>query len=204
MLQKTTISSVFAIFCLEPTRPHYLKELSRRTQIAHTSVATALSALVRSKLIARTLERRGSRSFPFYTAIHEEPFLREKRGYNIARLYETGLVASVVEKAFPSCIVLFGSYDRGEDIEGSDIDLFLEGTVTPADLLSYEKALGRKISVLVRKSFAELPATLKNNIVNGTVLAGYLEAFHDAQDTTRSRTRTSVARDGARDARTAR
>ena len=72
--------------------------------------------------------------------------------------------------------MLFGSFQRGEDVEDSDIDLFVEACKMDLDLNSYEKKLNRKIQIHFRKCFGKLPEELKNNIINGIVLYGYLEA----------------------------
>ena len=81
----------------------------------------------------------------------------------------------------PKAIVLFGSYRKGEDISGSDIDIAIEKddvkeytTVRLNELLNLEKRLDRKIQVHLfnRKS---VDVNLFNNIANGIVLSGFLE-----------------------------
>ena len=40
MLQKNSIYKTLEIFFLEPTKEHYLIEISRKANIAHTSIKT--------------------------------------------------------------------------------------------------------------------------------------------------------------------
>ena len=77
----------------------------------------------------------------------------------------------------PKSIVLFGSYQKGEDSENSDIDLFVECDKEELDVKIFEKKLGRKIELHFKKDFTLYPKELKNNIINGIVLSGFLEGY---------------------------
>jgi len=106
-------------------------------------------------------------------------FLIEKRLYNIKKLYDCGLVDFLVmEHANPTMIV-FGSYAKGEDIESSDIDIYLQ---TPAkkslNLGKFEKLLERKIQIFNYNGIKSVEnKELANSIINGIVLNGFLEVF---------------------------
>ena len=72
-------------------------------------------------------------------------------------------------------IILFGSYLRGEDLEDSDIDLFVQSK-EKVDLGRFEKKLGRKIQIFGYKDISAIKnKELANNIVNGYVLNGFIE-----------------------------
>ena len=77
----------------------------------------------------------------------------------------------------PKTIVLFGSYRRGEDVEESDIDIFLECKKENVNVERFEKKLGRKIQLHFQENFNAYPKELKNNIINGIVLSGFLEGY---------------------------
>lgn len=178
MLQKSTTQKVLEIFFREPTKAHYLKEISRKTDTAHTSIAPILERLTKLNLIKKHIEKRGTRDFPVYLADLQQPthkFL--KRIYNIHSVMESGLAEKIIIKTSPGCIFLFGSCSRGEDTEESDIDIFIEAEKTDIDLRQYEKILGRRIQLLFNEDFSKLPKELKNNIINGVKLHGFLEAF---------------------------
>lgn len=166
------------MFFVEPTKQHSLADISRKAQLAHTSVKRNLVKLVKSGLIEEQKEQKGSRKFPVYkAAINNNAFRQHKRIHNITSLLESGLVAFIEEKLSPKAIVLFGSYQRGEDIESSDIDLFVECKKEELDVKRFEKQLGRKIEPHFNYKFTTYPKELKNNIINGIVLGGYLEGY---------------------------
>jgi predicted nucleotidyltransferase len=76
-------------------------------------------------------------------------------------------------------IVLFGSYARGEDIENSDIDVYIQ-TPSKKEITEekFEKVLKRKIQIFHYKSLREISNPhLRNNIINGVILNGFLEVF---------------------------
>ena len=77
----------------------------------------------------------------------------------------------------PDAIILFGSAAKGEDLKESDIDLFVLAEEKKLDLQKYEKLLGRKINILAEESFSKLSKELRNNIINGIILYGYLKVF---------------------------
>ncbi len=180
MLQKCSILRVANVFFSEPTKNHYLIEISRKAGIAHTSVKKYLDQLQESSIIIRNIEKRASRKFPLYKAnINEKAYKQYKSMANLYSIKESGLIDFLADRLMPKSIILFGSYNNGEDIENSDIDLFVECTGQDLNLSKYEKILNRKIQLHFRKHFRELPEELKNSIINGTVLYGYLEAFSD-------------------------
>lgn len=105
--------------------------------------------------------------------------LLEKQLFNIRQLSASGLVDYLVEELSNPTIVVFGSYAKAEDVENSDIDLYLE---TPSkkkiNLKKYENILQRKIQLFIYKNIHELEnKELANNIINGMVLHGFMEVF---------------------------
>lgn len=116
----------------------------------------------------------------FYTADKtNKNFLLEKKLYNIKSLYTTGLIEFVKRELSNPVIIVFGSYSKGEDIENSDIDLYIE---TPSnkeiDLKDFEKKLSREIQLFRHKKIEEIKNNnLKNNIINGVILNKYIEVF---------------------------
>jgi predicted nucleotidyltransferase len=108
-----------------------------------------------------------------------QQFLLEKKLFNIMQLFSSGLIAFLVERLSNPTIVVFGSYSRGEDIEKSDIDFYIE---TPSkkkiNLNKFEKALQRKIQFFIYNNIQNVEnKELANNIVNGITLNGFVEVF---------------------------
>jgi len=176
MLQKCSILKVAEIFFNEPTKEHYLIEISKKIRLAHTSVKKHLSALKSLSIIKETIEKKGKRAYPLYKAdIESKTYKLYKKIYALAQIKE--LTEFLKDKFMPKCIVLFGSYANSEDIEDSDIDIFLECEKEEINLSKFEKHLNRKIQLHFKGHFNDYPKELKNNIINGIVLEGYLEAI---------------------------
>lgn len=185
MLHNCSLQKTAEVFFKEPTRKHYLMEISRKINLAHTAVKANLVKLKELKIIKESIEQRGSRTFPLYQAnIENKNYIENKISYNIE---STRFLATFLnDKLTPKSIVLFGSYSRGEDIESSDIDIFIEQEQTKVHLSEFEKILNRKIELHFQKSFDSYPEDLKNNIANGIVLKGFLEVYSDSQSKTRN------------------
>ena len=90
------------------------------------------------------------------------------------RIKESGLLDYLDKECVPEVIILFGSASRGEDIKGSDIDLYLQCMEKKLDLNKFEKKLKRKINLFFGKNFDRLSEELKKNIINGGKIKGYL------------------------------
>lgn len=178
MLQKSSMYTTLEPFLKEPTKEHYLIDISREIKLAHTSVNNNLKKLVSLDLIKKRIERKGSRKFPVYFVNRDnKQFILLKKFYNLDSLYDTGLIDFLEEKITPRCVVLFGSYSRGEDTETSDIDLFIESKTKDLDIVQFERKLKRKIELHFNENFKTYPKELKNNILNGIILSGFLEGY---------------------------
>ena len=176
MLQECSVVRVANVFFNEPTKPHYLMEIAQKAGIAHTSVKKYLNQMKETGIIKETAEKKGKRKFPIYTANTEnKEYKKFKRAINLIKI--ENVTNFLKSKLMPKTIVLFGSYARGEDVEESDIDIFIECKKTELDLSKFEKQLSRKIELHFKEKFNDYPAELKNNIISGIVLSGYLEAF---------------------------
>ena len=74
---------------------------------------------------------------------------------------------------------LFGYSKKDIKVDVGKGFVEVEAKKKDMDLSSYEKysEFNRKIQIHFSEKFKELPKELKNNIVNGVVLKGYLEAY---------------------------
>lgn len=153
-----------------------LRELSREANLAPASVKRYLKELEAEGLIKETKQR--VQGFPLYSANWEdERFLFYKKINNLVALAESGVISLINDECLPNAIVLFGSAAKGEDVKGSDIDLFVQSTPKKIGLDKFEKKLGRHISLLFAGNLNELSEELRNNIINGVKLKGYLKVF---------------------------
>lgn len=177
MLQKCSISKTIEIFFISPTKEHYLMDISKQAKLAHTSIKKNLETLKKEDLITESIDKKGERDFPLYKANLNSTFKKYKIIYNLNSMFESKLIEFIEKTLTPKSIVLFGSYSRGEDTEDSDIDLFVECKQEKIELKEFEKKLNRKIEIHFNENFKEYPKELKNNIINGMVLNGFLEGY---------------------------
>ena len=178
MLQKSSIMMTAEIFFVNPTKKNYLMEISRKIGLAHTSVKKNLDELVKLGIVVEFVEKKGRRKFPLYKANTDNGLFKEyKMIYNLSSLLESGVIEFIDEKLMPKSIVVFGSYQRGDDTEKSDIDIFVECKEEEINLSKFEKKLDRKIQLHFKENFILYPKELKNNIINGIVVGGFLEGY---------------------------
>ena len=178
MLQKSSIMMTAEIFFVNPTKKNYLMEISRKIGLAHTSVKKNLDELVKLGIVVEFVEKKGRRKFPLYKANTDNGLFKEyKMIYNLSSLLESGVIRFIEEKLMPKSIILFGSYQRGEDAENSDIDIFVECKEKKLNLDKFERKLNRNIQLHFKENFNLYPKELKNNIINGIVVGGFLEGY---------------------------
>ncbi len=179
MLQKYNLWKVLKVFFDDPLPKgagFQLREISRITNLAPPSVKNYLGELALEKLIIK--EKHRIHKYPVYWANREnERFRFLKKMDMLLAIEDSGLAAYLNGECMPNAIVLFGSASRGEDLKESDLDLFLLCGETKLNLGKYEKILKRKINVFFCRDFKSLSDELKNNVLNGVVLSGYLKVF---------------------------
>ena len=168
MEQKCSYLKVLEVFFIEPTTVHFIKEISRKIKLAPTSTRNYIKDLLSKNLIAK----KKAKPFDGFIANREnEDFIFYKRVYNLYSLKE--LTAFLVSTLWPKLIVVFGSYARGEDVEGSDIDILMISKVRKKiNLEKFEKKLKRKINLLIIDKLEKLDKNIIKKIYNGTVLYG--------------------------------
>ncbi|MBW2988795.1 nucleotidyltransferase domain-containing protein [Candidatus Woesearchaeota archaeon] len=177
MLKKSNIYRVLEVFFDDPLPEgigFQLREISRNIGLAPKSVKSYLKMLENEGLIAKKKHR--IHNYPVYYANRDGDYFRFLKRLNIiTRIKESGLLGHISEKCMPETIILFGSASRGEDIKGSDIDLYIQCERKVMDLNRYERKLKREINPFFEKNFDRLSEELKNNILNGDRLKGYLK-----------------------------
>ncbi len=181
MIQNYSTWRVLRVFFDDPapSEGFTIRWISKQIGLAPTSVKLHLDRLSREEKHGYPLvTRSGGRSYPlFWPNRASELFRFYKKVDMIFRLEESGLLEFISEEFSPDAVVLFGSAARGEDVKESDVDIFLSSGEKRLDFRKYEKVLKRKISLHFSPSLGRLPKELRNNIINGIVLRGYLRVF---------------------------
>ena len=177
MLKKDNIIKVLEVFFDNPLTEgigFQLREISREIKLAPKSVKLYLQELERVNLIVKRKHR--LHNYPVYYANRDNNYFKFLKKLNMMRrIKESGLLDYLADKCMPDAIVLFGSASRGEDIKDSDIDLFLQCKEKEMDLTKFEKQLKRKINLFFEENFNKLSGELKQNIINGDKLKGFLK-----------------------------
>jgi len=168
MLQKCGYNRVLEVFFKEPTKVHFIREISRRINLATTSVKKYIEELSNENLVIQ----KESGPFKGYVANREnEKFLFYKQIYNLYSLYE--LKMKIIQEIGPRAIILFGSYQRGEDIEQSDIDVAVLTKVTKEiNVKKFEDYLKRGIHITYIQDINKIEKNLQGNLKNGWVIYG--------------------------------
>lgn len=173
MLQYYNTYKILQLFFDYPTKSFQLREISRVIKIGLPSVRNHIKKLEKLGFVKK---KRGA-IYEAYIADRNEKFFAYRRNDTLMRLYESKLVEHLVNRFSPNTIVLFGSCSRGEDVETSDIDLFIQAKEADTDLRRFENELKRKISLLFETNLKNIPNELMNNIINGVVIYGYLNVL---------------------------
>ena len=169
---KTTIKEYFFVY---PSVKLRVREIERTLNLPLPSVIRYCKELEQEGI----LEINKIGSVTYYTSSRNEEYFLEKKIYNLKQLYNSGLVQFLKIELSNQAIVIFGSYAKGEDLENSDIDLYIE---TPSkkqvNLDKFKKILKREIQLFQNKSLKDLANPhLANNVINGITLNSYIEVF---------------------------
>ncbi len=176
MKTKSIKEQLTKYFFLHPTVKLRVRQIEREVNMPLPSVIRYTHELNNEGILKST----EIANIIVYSADRASPqFLMKKKMYNLQCLYDSGLINFLKEELNNPLIIVFGSYSRGEDIETSDIDLYIEYSAEKKlNLKQYETALQRKIQTFFYKNIHSLHnKELANNIVNGIVLNGYLGVF---------------------------
>ncbi len=172
MEQKCSLWKVFQVFADEPMKIHYIKEIAKKIGLAPTSVKIHVQQLLSRHLISR---KKGERFIGLIANRDNRDFLFYKSIANLINLKSSGMLDYLIETMYPQSLIVYGSYLKGEDIENSDIDIFiLSKTRIALNTKQFEKYLKRSVHIILESDMKKLPVELKTNIVNGLVLYGYL------------------------------
>ncbi len=143
-----TKRKILAIFFLNPDRQYYFSEVARLTETRQGVVQRELNTLTAAGILEA--EQRGRQRF--YSVNRKNPIFQDLR--NI--VFKTfGVINQVKEALVPLAkkiriAFVYGSFARGEEASGSDLDIFIIGRARLDEIVStlsnVEKAIGREIN----------------------------------------------------------
>jgi len=153
---------ILEVFYEYPEKNFTVRKVAEMTDVPRDTVQSYLSDLRKQKLI--TKNNRAQDSLLFKT---------KKTCYFIEKIVSSGFVDKIVSELKPSCIILFGSFRKGDSVKESDIDFFVESPIKKKmSLIKYEKKIGHDIQLFLETDIKNLQPKLLNNVVNGIKLYG--------------------------------
>ncbi|MBS3056312.1 MAG: nucleotidyltransferase domain-containing protein [Candidatus Aenigmarchaeota archaeon] len=168
--------SVKHYFFMCPTVKLRVRQIEKKLKLSLPSVIRYCRELKNEGILQKTK----TSNVVFYTANRtNNKFLLEKRLFNIKQIHDSKLIEHLKQELINPSIILFGSYAKGEDVENSDIDLYIE-TLSKKEirLSKFEEILKRKLQLFRYRNIKNVSnAHLANNIVNGITLNGFVEVF---------------------------
>ena len=174
MLQNYNTYRIMQLFFDQPTKLFQLREISRMAKLGLPSAINHVKKLEKDGFVKK--EKKSV--YESYTANKEsDKYKLYKKNDIILRLNDSGFIQYLTDNTTPNAIILFGSASRGEDIETSDVDIFVLAKEEKLNLSGFEKYIKRKINVYFESNIRRMGREFLNNIVNGTKLYGYLKVF---------------------------
>ena len=174
-------NKIINLFLEYPEKEYHVREIAKLTGISPTTASKYLEALKKKNLLTSKYERN---HLLYASKTDSQEYINLKVYTNLEKIRTSGLIKFLEEKLnYPSTIILFGSFAKGENISRSDIDIFiLAESKKQLALEKYEKILKHEIQLFTfsKQEFNKLKKTNKelfNNIVNGYTLYGFLEVI---------------------------
>ncbi len=165
-------------FFVHPTAKLRVRHIEREVKVALPSAIRYAKELEDEKIL-KSVVVAGVKVYTGDRASRE--FLVRKKLFNVYSLFSSGLVNFLIREYSNPTIVVFGSYSKGEDVEGSDIDFYIETAknVSGRNVEQFEKKLMRKLQFFQYRKISDVEnKELANNIVNGIALNGFVEVFN--------------------------
>lgn len=168
------------LFFEDPTKEFHLRQLARLFKKNPVTIKNYLQEFVKLGILLCKKERK----LELYSSNTENFYYKEyKKIYNRFKLIESGLLDFLKKEFGLPLIIIFGSYERGEDNRNSDVDIFILSEIKKKiDIENYEKKIDHPIQLhlMNKKEFEKAKKDnpdLVNSIVNGSVLSGFLEVL---------------------------
>jgi len=171
-LFKNNIYKILELFIEFPIKDFSIRGIARNLKLSHATVLKYIADLDKLSFI----KKKEATLYPTYFANTEnKKYKFYKRDWLVFKINESGLIDLIQKETLSSSIILFGSGAKATFTEKSDIDIFVEANETKLNLSKYEKKLNRKINLLFEQNINNLSKELRNNIINGVVLYGFIK-----------------------------
>ncbi|HLC22576.1 MAG TPA: nucleotidyltransferase domain-containing protein [Candidatus Nanoarchaeia archaeon] len=169
---KNNTYKILELFIEFPVKDFSVRGIARNLKLSHATVLKYIAYLEKLNLV----KKKEATLYPTYFANTEnQKYKFYKRNWLVFKINESGLIEHLQKEVLPSSIVLFGSGAKATSTEKSDIDIFVEANEAKLDFTKYEKKLNHKINLLFEQNINNLSKELRNNMINGIVLYGFIK-----------------------------
>ena len=157
-------------FFADPELETSVRELSRQTDISPAWISRNIDVISDKEF----LDIREDKTSNKISA--GEKFEELKEVYNLSAIKESGIIQHLEKELRPDALILFGSYERGEDRKDSDIDIaVINGREKDLGLSEFEEKLSREIELQFIQDLQESDENFRNSLANGKTLSGFAE-----------------------------
>lgn len=175
-------NEIFRLLCIKAGTALNQRTIAKKLKVSPTAVAKALKGLKKENLIQIKKDKTMNLTL-IELNLDNSKAIMLKRTENLKMIYESGIVEFLEDKFPGTAIILFGSYSYGYDIwsedpdlHSSDIDIAIIGSKRKdINTKKFNKILEREVIINFYPSFKSIHKNLRNNILNGIVLAGGIE-----------------------------
>ena len=171
-LFKNNTYKILELFIEFPAKDFSVRGIARNLKLSHATILKYIADLEKLSLV----KKKEATLYPTYFANTEsQKYKFYKRNWLVLKINESGIIDYIQKETLPSSIILFGSGAKATFTEKSDIDIFVEANEAKLDFTKYEKKLNRKINLLFEQNINNLSKELRNNIINGVILYGFIK-----------------------------
>jgi len=168
-------------FIENPEKEFHLRELARILKKSPATISKQLKKLTKQKIV--TIKKLSNHNY-FRANTENKNYKQLKFSYNLQKIKNSDLIEILEENFnYPEAIILFGSWQKAENNENSDIDILI---ITPIKKEINLDKIGKKLNTkiqLFQRSGKEIEnmktknKPLLNNMINGTTIYGSWEVF---------------------------
>jgi len=163
---------ILKLFFSYPATTFQIRGAAKILKMPKSSVNYRMAQLLKHGLIKKVK----TGVFPSFVAnAGSEKYRFYKLQDAMEDMIDSGLVEYIDKETQPRCIILFGSFSKGEYDADSDIDIFVQASEKTLNLAKYEKKLRHTINILFEPDLNKISSELFNNVLNGVKLRGYIK-----------------------------
>ena len=111
------MDKILELFFEFPNQSFTIREIAKMTKMPKSTAHNYLAKLKSEGLVAKDNQASNTKFFKI-----------KKINNFIEKIYASGLIEHLNKTFVPSCIILFGSFRKGDSVKESDIDIFIETT----------------------------------------------------------------------------